>query len=362
MQFTLVMPADPRPPTTRVIAKIAGISSTAVSMALREHPKISLETRRRVQEIAKKLGYRPDPDVSKLMHHLRSRHKKRFQSTLCAITTISEAQELNYLSKILSSAGTRADALGHALMVLRVEDVAKPRKDLQRMLRSRGVEGLLLCPMVRPREFPDLLDWSSFSVVAATNSFLSPEFHRIVPHQFSNMQVLCGQLVQRGYRRIGLVLHAAHDLSVNHSFSAAVMWQNMLGSTEHVMPLLCQGAELTNLRAWFESEKPDAIVVAGDVEAKVVARDLDISIPGPIGFASASKSGPSIFAGMEERPAEIGSTAIGLLASMIQRGERGIPLVPTVTMIKGLWVEGRSVRSAVRKTRAKLTAPSVAGR
>ena len=128
------------------------------------------------------------------------------------------------------------------------------------------------------------------------------------------------------------------------------------------MPLLCQGPELTNLRTWFESEKPDAIVVAGDVEAKVVARDLDLSIPGPIGFASASKSGPSIFAGMEERPAEIGSTAIGLLASMIQRGERGIPLVPTVTMIKGLWVEGRSVRSAVKQTRVKLTAPSVAGR
>jgi len=214
--------------------------------------------------------------------------------------------------------------------------------------------------MVQPREFPDLLDWSSFSVVAATNSFIAPEFHRIIPNQFSNMLYLCGQLVQRGYRRIGLVLHAAHDISVNHSFSAAVMWQNMLGSTEHVMPLLCQGERLTNLESWFASEKPDAIVVAGDVEAKEVAQGLGLRIPGRIGFASASKSGPSLFAGMEERPAEIGATAIGLLASMIQRGERGIPAVPTVTMIKGLWVEGRSVRPPSKAAAGSRSETSVA--
>jgi DNA-binding LacI/PurR family transcriptional regulator len=338
--------------TTREIAAKAGVSSATVSLALRNHPKISVKTREHVQRVAAALGYRPDPHVAKLMHHLRTRREPGFQSTICALTTIPEEQELTYLREILKSARQRADALGHGFMILHIDDAVERRPDLQRMLRSRGVEGLLLCPMVRPRAFTELLDWRNFSVVAATNGVLAPEFHRVVPHQFSNTLLLCEQLARRGYRRIGIVLAEQHDLSLNHGFSAAVAWQNLLGGTELVMPLIYQGAAPANLKLWFRREKPDAIIVPGEAEGKTVAKELGLRIPGAVGFASANKAGPSIFAGMEERPGEIGSTAIGLLASMIQRGEKGGPAVPTVTMIKGRWLNGRSLHDAPRKTQA----------
>lgn len=355
----MIPPADPAPAAhvnIRLIAARASVSSAAVSLALRNHPKISLKTREHIKRIAALLGYRPDPHVAKLMHHLRTRRQPGFQSTICALTTIPEAQELFYLREILKSARQRAESLGHAFMVLHIEDGEQPRPDLQRILRSRGVEGLILSPMVRPREFTDLFKWNDFSVVSATNGVLAPEFHRVVPHQFSNMLVLCEQLTKRGYRRIGIVQPAAHDLSVNHGFSAAVAWQNLLGGTELVMPLVYQGDVPTNLKPWFEREKPDAIIVSGDAEGKAVARTLGLRIPGPVGFATANKAGPSIFAGMEERPAEIGATAIGLLTTMVQRGEKGVPAVPTVTMIKGRWVNGRSVRSTSSSPRIRATA------
>jgi len=333
-------------PTTRLVADRAGVSSATVSLALRNHPRISVKTRDKVKRIATALGYRPDPQVAKLMYLLRTNRNPGFQSTICAITTIPEDRALKYSHEILRSAQTRANALGYSFMILRINDAEQQRPDLQRMLRSRGVEGLLLAPMLRPRAFNELLDWRKFSVVAATNGVLAPEFHCVVPHQYSNMLVVCGELARRGYRRIGIVLHAGHDLSVNHSFSAAVVWQNLLGGTEAVLPLICQGSEFTGLVPWFRREKPDAIIVSGDADGKAIARELGLCIPGgAVGFASANRSGPSIFAGMEERPAEIGATAVGLLANMIQHGEKGIPTVPTVTMIKGKWYNGRSMQA-----------------
>ena len=341
--------SSPPRPTTRLVAAKAGVSSAAVSLALRNHPRISVKTREHVKRVAASLGYRPDPHVAKLMHHLRMNRPPAFQSTICALTTIPEEQELSYLREILKSARQRAEALGHGFMVMHIDDAVERRPDLQRVLRSRGVEGLLLAPMLRPRAFTKLLDWRNFSVVSATNGVIAPEFHRVVPHQFSNMLALCERLAQRGYRRIGIVEPAEHDLSVNHGFSAAVAWQNLLGGTERVMPLIYEGPAPADLRPWFKREKPDAIIVSGDASGRAVAQELGLRIPGAVGFASANKAGPSIFAGIEERPVEIGSTAIGLLASMIQRGEKGVPRVPTVTMVKGLWVNGRSVRSAALK-------------
>ena len=117
------------------------------------------------------------------------------------------------------------------------------------------------------------------------------------------------------------------------------------------MPLIYEGDAPVDLKAWFKREQPDAIIVPGDVNGNAVARELGLRIPGAVGFASANKAGASIFAGMEERPSDIGSTAIGLLASMIQRGEKGIPAVPTVTMIKGRWMDGRSLRPEKKKVR-----------
>ena len=343
------------PPTIRMIAGIAGISSTAVSMALRSHPKISAATCARVRQIAEKLNYRPDPEVSKLMHHLRSRRKTNFQSTLCAITTIPKESKSAYVSEMIERAQQRADSLGYSLSVMHIDDKDTPRTDLQRILRSRGIEGLLLLPVRTPRELERLLDWREFSVVSTSYSMLSPHFHRVVPHQFSNMMMLCRTLKDLQYKRIGLVLRAEHDVRVHHSFSAAAAWQNTFGGTESVQPLIYDGEQPADLNVWFERERPDVIVSAGIEDESAIAKRLGLRIPGPVGFASSSvgASPTTSFAGIQERPGEIGARAIELLASMVQRGEKGVPEAPTVTMVEGRWVEGASIKRAMTPARGR---------
>src|SRR4051812_19855777 len=62
-------------PNIRKIAKAAGVSHTTVSLALRNHPRVSEQTKRRIQTLAKKMGYRPNALVAALMSHVRSNRR-----------------------------------------------------------------------------------------------------------------------------------------------------------------------------------------------------------------------------------------------------------------------------------------------
>jgi LacI family transcriptional regulator len=351
------MPDEPLPirPTVRGVAAAAGVSAMTVSLALRNHPRVSSATRALVLRTAAKLGYRPDPQVAKLMHHLRVRRKPGYQASIGALTTVPAGAENPYHAEIIRSARQRADELGYGFSLFQWAEDPAALPALQRILRSRGVEGLLLLPMKTPRSFAGSLDWSELAVVATTYGVLEPEFHRVVPHQFGNALRICERLAGAGYRRIGLVLPAEHDLRVHHSFSAAVAWQNLIGGTEFVRPFIHRGDSPAEraLQSWFKHERPDVIIAAGDKECRPIAQQLKLRVPGRVGFTSSNKAGRSVFAGIEERPEEIGITAIEQLAAMIQRGEKGVPSVPKVTMIEGRWIEGASVRSRARGKRLK---------
>ena len=59
-------------PTLWETARLAGGAHVTVSLALRNDPRITVETRDRVQALAKRAGYQPDPHVAELMGRLRT--------------------------------------------------------------------------------------------------------------------------------------------------------------------------------------------------------------------------------------------------------------------------------------------------
>jgi DNA-binding LacI/PurR family transcriptional regulator len=328
-----------------MIAQRAGLSGSAVSMALRNHPRISAVTRERVKRIARELGYRPDPDVAKLMNHLRLRQKPRRKFSIAALTTIPENEERPYNRKLIQGAIQRADALGYHLTIFRFDPGAKRNRSLQRILRSRGVEGLLLLPMRLAQPLTDLLDWEQFSVVAATRAVPAPEFHRVVPHHFINTLLVCEQLEQLGYRRIGLVTNREFDVSISPGLAAGVVWQSTQGRAEQVTPLFFEGERPSGVKAWFERERPDSIVVRGVPDAEAIVADLGLKFPGPIGVAATNLEGLTDFAGIDSQEFEIGGTAVDQLHARIQSNLKGVPRVPTETTIFGRWIAGPSVRA-----------------
>jgi DNA-binding LacI/PurR family transcriptional regulator len=338
-----VPPASPFP-TLRAVAAQAGVSAMTVSRALGNRAGIAAGTRARIARIAAKLGYRPDPEITKLMHHVRSRQRPRFQSVLCGLTTRPPGFEEPYTVALIAGARRRAEELGHGFMLQHVAPGLERGKGVQTMLSSRGVQGVLLLPQQQPVDLSGLLDWREFAVVAATTSVMAPAVNRVTPDHFSNAVLLCRELSARGYRRIGFVTSGAHDLRVKHVFDAAVIWHGLRQGGTLVPPLVLPALTDGALLAWFRRERPDVVVGSNSEEMDWITRTLGRGERRRLALACMTTAGfpARDLSGIDERPYAVGVAVVDLLAGMVARRILGLPDSPTATTVSGIWRSGSS--------------------
>jgi len=76
------------------IAAKVGVSRIAVSMALRNHHRISIERRKEIRRAAQALGYVPDPFLSALAAHRRQRVSAKEHGVLAWINHWKEPKRL----------------------------------------------------------------------------------------------------------------------------------------------------------------------------------------------------------------------------------------------------------------------------
>lgn len=341
-------PTQSRPPralTIRAIATAAGVSPMTVSLALRDHPSAAVATRLHVQRIASKLGYRPDPTISRLMAHLRTQRTHRLQAAMCCLSTFEDLASQPYVQAIFQGAKRRAEQLGYSMDLLLVGGRSATPARTERILQARGVQGLVLLPMAASGEFHGVLHWEQFSIVTSTLSVTAPAFHRVIPNAFDNVLRLCRELAARDRRRIGLVTTSRQDARVAHRFTAAMAWHNRYACAHPVEPLVLDQPIGERFPSWFRSAHPDAIIGHSDVELAQIERLLRPAARRQVVLVSTSmvQTGErSRFAGIDERPAEIGCASTDLLAGLIQHGDRGLPLIPRLTMIDGAFVEAQA--------------------
>jgi DNA-binding LacI/PurR family transcriptional regulator len=331
-------------PTLRTLAAEAGVSAMTFSLALRNRPEISAATRRRLQRLAKLRGYQPDPTIAKLMQHLRMSSPARGQANICglveAVTTPGEARH-EFAVRVQAGLQKRAESLGFAFSTMEIPRDAN-RARLQRVLRSRGVEGVVLMPMPRQRDLSGLLEWEHYSVVSVTSSVTSPRVHSVTPNHYDNMIRACRRLSDEGYRRIGLAISRDWDERSHHRWVGAMTWQNEFGGTEPVAPFIgaAVGPKLADPKfaAWVAAKKPDVILVE-EIDGALLEQTLASIARGKRpAVATLDWPSPRAGSGMDQRPEEIGSVAIEILAGMISRGERGIPDRPLNIMVDGDWM------------------------
>ena len=100
---------DSRPVSLQAIARRAGVSRMAVSLALRGRPGVSPRTRQRVLAVAKRMGYAPDPELGKLMARMRQKISNEVKSCLAYLVpgNFPEARIISPHGKKIPRGGPR---------------------------------------------------------------------------------------------------------------------------------------------------------------------------------------------------------------------------------------------------------------
>lgn len=340
-------------PTLRTLAQAAGVSVTTVSLALRNRPNVGSETRKRIQQLAREMGYRPDPEVAKLMSHLGQRRPDRFRGSICALASSvwSEPGHPYWSQLLVTGARKRAIELGFSWETLPLEELQKRPKAMSRVLSTRGVEGILLPPAVSNCVLPDENVWDLFSVVAASHSILAPDFRRVVPNHYQNIWTICRELNALGCRRMGFQTSVSQDVRTQHQHSAGLTAFQRTNGLSIIPPLVISKYSPEAIQAWVQEENLDAIIVESPYAAERISQDLAMPIPGPVAIACTTCLSTGQWAGIDDLPGFVGASAIDQLSGMIQRRETGIPEHQSVTTIAGVWRGG----SSAQRTRQELT-------
>ena len=307
------------------------------SLSLRNSPKISTPTRERVQALATKLGYRPDPEISRLMGRLRHSRKTR-GSEVIAMLDLRRVEEPTlhpYDVHVRRGVTSRADALGFGVTLLRFSDYGRLEK-LLRVVRNRGITGVILLPSNQP---PAMLDagpsWTGLSVVAATTSVLAPRFHQVVPNQLYNMMTMIERVHAKGYRRLGAIIGETLEERTAHQYSLALTWH---GHRERILILPHAATPAANdvrVKAWLASAQPD-VVLAQDGDAMLALLHAE-KLARRVGVVSLSNRSDDLMPYQDQMPQLIGESAVSLLTGMMYNHETGVPEHAQITTVDGLF-------------------------
>jgi DNA-binding LacI/PurR family transcriptional regulator len=355
-------------PTMRDIAKLVNMSGVAVSLALRKHPSIPQKTRERIEEVARQIGYRPDPALSALMVYRRGAKPVGYQGIMALLNT-HEQPEYTWsgppYSLYLKGAQDRCAKLGYQLEEFRLKDLDWNFKRLSKILCSRNIQGVIVPPQQHPHAHISTVnfDWKSFSAVAIGFSLVSPKLHVIMNAQHRSARLAVGKLRSLGYRRIACISDETLNMRTDSNFLGGYLVE------QDRFPAACQvplfrvnsptldpskdGECMQECRKWYSAHKPDAIL---DLSLHACySRELQRTTQAKFGIASIDHhEAVDEIAGIDQNSLLVGRVAVDEVVAQILTNQRGVPAIPKNILIEGTWIDGVSAPRVTRTGQEKI--------
>jgi DNA-binding LacI/PurR family transcriptional regulator len=335
------------------IAAKTGVSRVAVSLALRNHPRISAPLRREVKRVARELGFVPDPLLSALAVHQQHRVQPASHGALAWINRWNDPKQLRQFREFdLYWKGAYKAAANHGFRLdeIRWEPDCSANR-LEKILLTRGIEGMLIPPHRELIDWGDF-DWKKFSIVRFGLSVPTPDSNTVTADIYRATVMALGRMHEYGYRRIGITVNREFNDRIGGGLTSGFFHAQRKYGLEPVPPLLTflksrTAEELSRQEAaldlWLKRYKPDALLIC-DIEVSGMLRKLGYRIPEDIAVAGTSVLDiPGVDAGIDQHAEAIGRAAVETLLKQMNIGERGIPRHPIRILIKSHWRDGDSL-------------------
>lgn len=184
--------------TIKDIAKVANVSATAVSMALNNRPGVGHKTRQKILRIAKKLNYRPN-------YIARSLISRRTYTIGFILNSITDP----FFPELAEGIEKYANQLGYNLLLCNTHRDLQAEKESIDMLRSKGVDGIILATVTKddPNILP-LID-DGFPFVLINRHHMGPAFKNkincVIFDNYRGGYLGMEHLYRLGHNRIAII-------------------------------------------------------------------------------------------------------------------------------------------------------------
>ncbi len=322
------------------LAKAAGVSVSTVSRALRSQPSIPEATRRRIQQLAEKFGYKPDPMLNALYSYRKGVTRSEYRPTLAMVATGADWKESLACRLYHEGARRRAEDLGYQIEVFVVEQRKLSCQRLVGILETRSVRGVLTLPILDVSVNLDLLP-QKFLVVALGYKFKAALINRVSINHFSAMGQALEQLAALGYRKPGLVLRCENPrMAPSGVTHVGKLWEGgYLAERTKLFPDLdlpvVKPADALQLERWLEKTSPDVLI---SQDRKVTRWMAERHVGFPVAYTMVDDD-PTL-TGIHQNSLQVGRRAVDLLVADLYRTETDSTTAPVTLLVGTTWNAG----------------------
>ncbi|PLW97219.1 MAG: LacI family transcriptional regulator [Marinilabiliales bacterium] len=269
--------------TIKDIAKRLGISPSTVSRALKDHPDISYNTRKAVQELAQILGYKPNEVALSL---------RTSQSKIIGVIVPEIVH--HFFSSIISGIEEVANEAGYYVMIFQTNESYKKELVYSQTLISSRIDGLIVSFSKETTDFEHFNTFvkNNIPIVLFDRVTDDLEADKVLSDDVKGAFLITEHLIQQGYRRIA---HYGSPDYMNISQSRLKGYKNALEKYnipfDKDLVFKCDTHEdsikLTQ-KIFSEKNHPDAVFAVNDLTATgviVALRKTGLRVPEDVAVA-----------------------------------------------------------------------------
>lgn len=318
-------------------------------MALNNVGRVAKLTRERVAAAAMELGFVPNPAAKLLGSSGALGKTSRYIGTVAMILGLElyeKHRARHSATECLLAFEQRIGELGYTVDHLVFSHDMQMPGTIDRILRARGIRGVFVVAGNMPVDrFP--IDWNKLSAVVSSPDEHSPRLHCGVTNHFEDAYLATRKVLDYGYTNPVLLSnrmtpHARDHYGLDQFIGGYEAALYRVGHHKMRPPIEIKDSDFSKALAKILRIGADAVISDWPNTTLPMMQSAGYRIPDQFGAAFLS-----IFPKAEPRAAGIYQDAIGrdrlladLLASMLARGETGIPERPTLIQVPGTWVDG----------------------
>jgi len=177
--------------TLKDIGKQVGVSATTVSRALNNKPDISYETKKKIKEVAERLGYSPNALA-------RSLKAKKTGSIGVLIGDIADP----FFAPIVKGIEITARKMGYSIILCETGEEYEQEKIALQMMLEKRVDGLLITPS--QTEYKDILELQRRKIpfVLVGRHFDLVESDYVITDDIKGAFSATNYLIKKGHKKI----------------------------------------------------------------------------------------------------------------------------------------------------------------
>lgn len=326
------------------VARAAGVHQGTVSRALHNHPRLPEATRRRIRELAERMGYEPNPLVAALMSTRRRRGGGEATGSVLALLTTGKSRShwregsVQYAA-LHRSILSHARARGYGAEEFWLDEPGMSAGRLGQILVHRGIGGVVVCPLVGMRHRVDF-DFGPFAAVAMGNTLREPILDHVAIDYSAAMKRIVEQLHGEGFRRLAFISPTTISDRVGHLSLGAFLAERHFSPDTMLAPLALEDSPAREqVLAWIAAMRPDAVITPTQAVYDALRAWLGHGVETPA-LLCADCHLDSEARGMCRDVEAEAKALVELLTQRVERGIRGLPSHPQTILIGGRWHAG----------------------